>query len=471
MEAREGNGTRMTDSRDALLERASDNLSKAVRIRTVSGEEDPHKEEFKAFHTFLENAYPLVHSRLEKEIVGEASLLYAWRGANRTARPLVLAAHMDVVPVEPGTVADWTHPPFDGAVADGCIWGRGTMDCKGTLIAILEAVESLLSGGYEPERTVLLAFGDDEELGGSGGAARIGELLESRGVNPELVVDEGGALVDLGIPLFKRPVAAIGIAEKGYLTLELEARAEGGHSSMPPRHTAIGLLARAITRLESHPFPPRVGEIPVMTLDRLMPELPLYLRIALGNTRLASVLMKAASRWFAPLSAMVRTTTAATMIHGGTKDNVLPQEARATINLRLLPGETSESALSRVRKVIDDRRVSVKISGLAENPTRTSDLGRPGFRILERTITESFPEAVILPYLVVGMTDSRHYGRVSDSVFRFCPVRGGKEEQDLPHGTDERIKLDNFIEFIEFYVRLIENSSPPETRGQSSSGS
>jgi len=447
---------------DKLLDRAADNLSKAVRIRTVSGEEDPHEEEFKSFHTFLESAYPLVHNRLEKEVIGGASLLYTWQGKNRAARPLVLAAHMDVVPVEPGTVADWTHPPFDGIIADGSIWGRGTMDCKGQLIAILEAVESLLADGHEPERTVLLAFGEDEEVGGGNGAAKIAELFEARGTNPELVVDEGGAVVDLGIPLFKKPIAALGIAEKGYLTLELEARAQGGHSSVPPRHTAIGLLARAIARLENHQFPARVGEIPTLTLDWLLPELPLYLRIALGNSRLTRVLMKTASRWFAPLSAMLRTTTAATMISGGTKDNVLPQEARATINLRLLPGETCESALSRVRNVVDDRNVSVKISGLAEDPPRTSDLRRPGFGMLEHTIRESFPEAVIVPYLVIGMTDSRHYGRVSDSVFRFSPIRGGAEEQDLPHGTDERIRLDNFAEFIEFYARLIKNSSPPE---------
>ena len=448
---------------DPLLDRASDNLCKAIRIRTISVEDDFPEAEFKAFHAFLERAYPLIHLTLEKEVVGKASLLYTWQGSDRRLRPLVLAAHMDVVPVELETVADWTHPPFDGVITDGCIWGRGTMDCKGPLMAIMEAVESLLADGYEPERTVLLAFGEDEELGGSNGATRIVELLESRGTNPELVVDEGGAVIDLGIPLFTKPVAGVGIAEKGYLTLELEAHTKGGHSSMPPRHTAIGLLARAITRLERHQFPPRVGEIPGMTLDRLLPELPLYLRIALGNARITGVLMKVASRWFAPLSAMLRTTTAATMIHGGTKDNVLPQEARATINMRLLPGETYDSALSRTRKVIDDRRVSVRISGLAENPTRTSDLDQPGFKILERTIGDIFPEAVILPYLVVGMTDSRHYGPVSNSVFRFSPIRGSAAEQDLPHGTDERIRLDNFREFIDFYSRLIRNSSPLKT--------
>jgi carboxypeptidase PM20D1 len=450
-------------SREGLTTRASEHLSSAIRFKTVSND-DPSKEdldEFRSFHAFLETAYPLVHSRLEREVVGEASLLYTWRGSEDEARSVLLAAHIDVVPVEPGTLDDWTHPPFDGVAADGFIWGRGTLDCKGPLIAILETIETLLDEGYEPDRTVFLAFGQDEELGGRRGAAKIAELLESRGASPELVIDEGGALVQLGIPGFKKPIAGVGIAEKGYLTVDVEARADGGHSSMPPRHTAIGLLARAITRLERHQFPPSVGAIPAMTLERLMPELPLYLRIALGNARFTGILMKVASRWFAPLSAMLRTTTAATMIRGGTKDNVLPQEASATVNLRLLPGESCESAMSRARKVIGDLGVSVKISGLAENPTRISNLDSPGFNILERTIGEMFPEAVVAPYLVIGMTDSRYYGRISDSVFRFCPIRGSAEEQDLPHGTDERIRVDNFVEFIEFYERLIRNSSLP----------
>lgn len=453
----------MSLSREDRVSRASENLSTAIRFKTVSND-DPDKEdvdEFKSFRAFLEKAYPLAHSRLEKEVIGESNLLYTWPGADAGARPLLLAAHIDVVPVEPGTLDDWTHPPFDGVIADGFIWGRGTLDCKGPLIAILEAVEGLLDEGYLPDRTVFLAFGQDEELGGRRGAAKIAELLESRGANPELVVDEGGALVQLGIPGFKRPIAGVGIAEKGYLTADIEARAAGGHSSMPPRHTAIGLLARAITRLEKHQFPPSVGAIPAMTLERLLPELPAYLRFALGNPRLTGILMKAASRWFAPLSAMLRTTTAATMIRGGTKDNVLPQEASATVNLRLLPGETYGCALARIRKVISDKRVTVRISGLAENPTRTSKVDSLGFEILERTIKEICPEAVVVPYLVIGMTDSRYYARMSDSVFRFNPIRGGAEEQDLPHGTNERIPCDNFAELIDFYGLLIRNSSLP----------
>lgn len=460
----------MTDERtriprDPLLERATDNLSKAVRFETISDDDASNEDigEFKSFHAFLEDAYPLVHSHLEKEVVGEASLLYTWQGRDPEARPVVLAAHIDVVPIEPGTLADWTHPPFEGVTADGCIWGRGTMDCKGPLIAIMEAVEALLAEGYAPDRTVCLAFGQDEEVGGHRGAEKIAALLKSREANPELVIDEGGVLVDVGIPGFKRPIATVGIAEKGYLTLELKVQTEGGHSSMPPRHTAIGILARAIHRLEEHPFPARIVNITGKTFAHLLPELPFYLRIALGNARVAGMLMKAASSRVNAVNAMLRTTSAVTMIQGGTKDNVLPQEARATVNMRILPGESIERALSRTNRVINNPGVEVRIAGEASNPSRESRLDSRGFRMLDRTIKETFPESVTAPYLVLGMTDARHYAQISDSVFRFCPIRVSKDEQNLAHGTDERIRLDNFGEFIAFFERLIRNSSPAET--------
>ncbi len=451
----------MTQKGAGQTQKALENLSESIRFRTISCE-DPSEEDkaqFEAFRGFLKKAYPLVHVHLKTEIVGDQSLLYEWKGSNENALPLLLAAHMDVVPVELETLKQWTHPPFEGVISDGYIWGRGTMDCKGLLISILEAVEALLVDGFKPTRTVLLAFGQDEEVGGLRGAEKIAELLKSRGVTPELVIDEGGAIADLGIPGFKKLIAGVGIAEKGYLTIELVARARGGHASVPPRHTAIGLLSRAITRLEKHPFPSKVGEIPALTLERLMPELPLYLRLALSSRLITSLIMRAASRYLPPLGAMLRTTTAVTMVSGGTKDNVLPQEARATVNLRLLPGETCEDALKRVKKVVRDKRVEVHISGMAENPTDISSVKTSGFETLERTIKECFPEVVIVPYLVVGMTDSRHYSRLSDSVFRFSPVRGSRKELELAHGTNERLSVENFAEFIEFFKRLIKNSS------------
>lgn len=446
---------------DPLLERAIENLSEAIRFETIS-HQDPSRvdiEEFHSFHAFLERAYPLVHGRLQKEVVGDASLLYTWPGEAPDAKPVVLAAHIDVVPIAPGTLGDWTHPPFEGVTADGCIWGRGTMDCKGQLIAIMEAVEKLLSEGYTPRRTVYLAFGQDEEVDGYQGADRIAALLQSREVEPELVVDEGGALADIRMPGFRRPIAAVGIAEKGYLTLELKVETKGGHSSMPPKHTAIGILARAIHRLEERPFPVRIEATTRKSLDRLVPELPFYMRIALGNARVLGALMKVLLSRIDLVSPMVRTTTAATIVEGGTKDNVLPQEASAAINFRILPGDSIDRVVKRVKRTIKDKRVNISILGHATPPSGESRVDSDGFGILDRTIKDICPESVTVPYLVVGMTDARHYTRISQSVYRFCSMRVSRADQDLAHGTDERLRLTNFREIIEFYERLIKNSS------------
>jgi len=442
----------------ALLERATKNLSEAIRIKTISGADEPYDEEFKAFHSFLERAYPLVHKNLRREVIGRASLLFTWSGTNEELEPIVLAAHMDVVPVEEATLPDWTYPPFEGVVAGGEIWGRGTIDCKGQLIAVLEAVESLLGEGYVPSRTVYLAFGDDEEVRGYQGAAKIADLLEERGAKPFLVIDEGGILSETGIPLLRRPLAAVGVADKGYVTLALKATGKGGHSSVPPRHTAIGILARAITRIERHLFPARATEVIIASIEKIAPELPLPLRAIFGNRRICVLFLKIVSRQLDLLRPFLRNTAAVTMIKGGTKDNVLPQEAEAKVNIRLLPGETQETAITAIRKIIRDKRISIEIFGVAENPPPISDSKSKGFAILEQTIKELFPQAIVFPYLLVGMTDSRHYSRISDSVFRFWPIRGGMKLFKLAHGTNERISIENLGEMIIFYRRLIFNS-------------
>jgi carboxypeptidase PM20D1 len=446
---------------DPLLEQAVENLSRAIRFETVS-HQDPSLvdiEEFNSFHTFLEEAYPLVHSNLMKELMGTASLLYTWPGKDPQARPLVLAAHVDVVPIAAGTLADWTHPPFEGATADGCVWGRGSMDCKGQLIAIMEAVEKLLREGYRPSRTIHLAFGQDEEVEGHQGAEKIAALLRSREVEPELVIDEGGAIAEAKMPGFRRPIAAVGITEKGYLTVELTVETRGGHSSMPPKHTAIGILARAIQRLERHRFPARIEPTTLKSLELLVPQLPSYARIALRNPRLLGVLVKLFLSRIDLVNPMVRTTTAATMVKGGTKENVLPQHASAVVNFRILPGDSPEGVVKRVKKIIADRRVRVEVLGRATPPSEESRVDSAGFRILDRSIKDICPDAVTLPYLVVGMTDARHYTRICDSVYRFCPMRVSRADQDLPHGTDERLSISSFTEMIEFYQRLVKNSS------------
>ena len=443
------------------VSRAVKNLSRAIQFKTVSLQDEAliEKDAFRDFHAFLEESYPLVHRHLEREVVGDFSLLYTWKGSNQEVKPVVLAAHMDVVPVSEATWNDWTHPPFEGRIEDGFVWGRGTMDCKGILIGIMEAVEGLLEQGVVPHRTVYLAFGEDEEVGGYRGAAGIASLLESRGVEAEYVLDEGGFVVDGKVLGIKRPVASIGVAEKGYLTVELTAKAPGGHAALPPASTAIGVLASSIHRLERNPFPARIKQVHRMMFQHLKPGLPLLKRLVLaGGSLLDGPITFLLSRTRAT-DALIRTTMASTIIHGGTKENVLPQEARALVNLRTLPGDFSEEAVRRIRRIVKDPWVSVDIKGRPVEASGVSGTDSQGYRILENTIRDLFPEALPVPVLLLGMSDARHYTRISDAIYRFSPLRVSSEDQERGHGTDERVQVDNYREFVDFYSLVIRYSS------------
>jgi len=436
-------------------------LARAIRFRTVShpdpGRADP--EPFLAFHGFLAETFPRTHRRLTREVVAGLSLLYTWEGSDPPARPLVLTAHMDVVPVEPGTEASWRHPPFDGAVADGFVWGRGTMDCKGILMAILQAVEELLAAGFRPRRTVYLGFGHDEEVGGRGGALEIASLLAARGVGAEFVLDEGGAVVTGGVPGVRRPLATVGIAEKGYLSLKLSARGPGGHSSMPPRQTAVGALARAVKRLERRPFPARLGEAGRATLAGIAPLLPFYLRPACAHGRALSLPLALLLSRVENLAPLVRTTTAVTRLEAGARENLVPQEACAVVNHRLLPGDTVDGALRETRRAVNDPRVRVDILGSPCEASPVSPVDTGAFRTLQRAIAEVFADAVPLPILLPGMSDARHYAAVSDCIFRFGPQRVSPEDRARVHGTDERVSVENYGEFVAFYRALLRQAA------------
>jgi len=441
-------------------DRAAESLSQAVQLQTISFQDPAQvdKAAFLAFHDFLAKRYPLVHQHLKKEVVNGLGLLYTWEGSDPKAKPIILCAHQDVVPIAPGTTQDWTYPPFSGKIADGFIWGRGTMDDKGSLIAILEAVESLLAEGYRPTRTIYLASGQDEEVGGEQGAVKIAALLASRGVKAEYVLDEGGMVLDGKILGIKKPLAAVGIAEKGYLSVELKVKTAGGHSSTPPAHTAIGILAAAIVKLEAHPFPARLTGVTNQTFVALKPELSGSLRFAITSRKLLGGIIKKMLAKNDATNAMIRTTTAATIIGAGTKENVLPQEARAVVNFRLLPGDSVEEVIARIKRVIADPRVTVTPLGVPQEPSPITDVNSAGYGLVKRTIADLFPEAVPMPLLVLGGTDSRFYSDVSDCILRFMPMRVTEEDERRAHGTNERISLDNFQEMVKFYAKVIRNS-------------
>lgn len=438
-------------------------FSRALTYPTISHESaaDADPAPFLEFHDFVQEAFPGVHATLARETVNELSLLYTWQGADPVLSPVVLMGHIDVVPVIPGTEDDWTHPPFDGVVADGSIWGRGALDDKSSVMAVLEAVEQLVGEGFQPRRTIYLAFGHDEEIGGPDGAGRIAELLAERGAEPyAFVLDEGGAITAGSMPGLEGPVAVIGIAEKGFVSFELLVEGEGGHSSAPPPHTNIGVLAAAITRLENDQFPSRLDGAAAKTLEYIGPEMGFLARMAFANlwlTRPALARLMATDQMSA---AMVRTTTAATIIGGGIKANVLPITARAVVNHRILPGETAETVEARVLEVIDDDRVQVRAIGASANPSPVSDTDSPAFALLGKTLHQvsEDPGILIAPYLVTGGTDAKYYSGRSPAVFRFLPVAMPEDGMQMFHGTNERINIDSLHQAVRYMVQLIRNS-------------
>ncbi|MDP2602912.1 MAG: M20/M25/M40 family metallo-hydrolase, partial [Deltaproteobacteria bacterium] len=299
--------------RDGMLKR----LSEAIQFKTISFQEptDSSVAEFERLHVFLAKSFPRLHEQLTKETVNGHSLLYTWNGKDANLKPMLLMGHIDVVPVDASTERQWTHPPFAGQMADGYIWGRGTMDDKVSVLGILEAVEHLLSAAFQPQRTIYLAFGHDEEIGGHNGAARIAELLRARGVDLEYVLDEGMNIVDGIIPGIAAPAALIGIAEKGYLSLELSVETVGGHSSIPPAGTAIGIISRALHRLEAAPFPARIEGPTRQMLEFLGPEMAWPQRLALANLWIFDPLVRKQLAASPLTNAIMRTTLAPTLFN------------------------------------------------------------------------------------------------------------------------------------------------------------
>ncbi len=437
-------------------------LASTVRRRTVSASLDAPAPpaELAALHADLASAFPKAHAALTREVIGESSLLYTWKGTAPDKKPIILCAHMDVVPVEPGTESTWTHPPFDGTIDGGFVWGRGTLDDKGSLVAILAAVESLVAEGFVPTRTVYLAFGHDEEISGQRGAGRIAETLASRNVHAELALDEGSAIVAGVVTDVPAPVAAIGIAEKGYLSVDLEARIPGGHSSTPARDNALTVLARAIEALQASPMPARIDGATAQFFAWAAPEMGFGSRLALANTWLLGPIVKRKLASSPALAAAIRTTTAVTVFHAGIKDNVVPATASATVNFRVLPGDSTDDVLTHVTRTIADDRVTLQPQGRSRTePSRVSRADSRGFEVLARTVREVFPDTVVAPSLVLGATDGRLYGAVADDVYRFVPFRLSAADIPRIHGKDERIAVATLADGVRFYRRFVEKTA------------
>ena len=438
---------------------AATRLSEAIRFQTISNFLNPDQDAdaLRGLQAHISKSFPAFHAAAKREIVGQYSLLYTWEGTDPKAPPIALLAHQDVVPVAPGTEKDWQQPPFDGAISDGFIWGRGSWDDKGNLYSMLEAAEAMAKAGFRPKRTIYFAFGHDEEVAGTRGAKGIAALLASRGVRLEFVLDEGLLITEGIMKGLDKPAALVGVAEKGYATLVLTAHATPGHSSMPPRQTAIGMMSAALARLEDHRLPMQIrGTISEM-FDTLAPEMSGFNRVVLSNLWLFKPLLLREFEKSGPTEAMVRTTTALTIFNAGDKDNVLPGNAAATVNFRLIPGDTQASVTDHVRSTVNNDRISVEPFPGNTDPPPLTGTASQSFLLLNRTIREIFPDVIVAPGLMVAATDSRHYTEITDNIFRFSPVRANSDDLKRFHGTNERLSIEGYAGMIRFYRRLIEN--------------
>ncbi len=438
-----------------------EHLAEAIRIPTVSTEDRSLIDfaPYERFREFLRATYPLTFERLDSEIVAGHSLLLRWPGSDPELPPVLLMSHYDVVPVEEGTEADWQRPPFSGERDGEHLWGRGTLDDKGSVIGLLEAVEGLAGNGFTPDATLYLSIGHDEEIGGGQGAAAIAAVLAERGVHFEFVLDEGGAVVEDFLPGASGAVALLGIGEKGYVNVEIVAAGEGGHSSAPPAHTAVGRVAAAVAALESQPMAARL-DVQEGLFAVMAGTLPGVQGLALRYAgRLGPVIERRLSAR-PQTNALIRTTGAVTMIDGGVKPNVLPQQARAVVNYRILPGDTVDSVVAHVRRVVGpDVTVRALEGGFTANPSPLADTESASFRLICEVIEDVFPDARSAPWILMGATDSRHMVTLADNVYRFAPFRLTPEDMGRIHGTGERIRLSDAGPAVAFYTRLIRRAT------------
>jgi len=446
---------------ESALEAAAgveDALAAVVRRPTVSYYDRSAEDEeaFAALKRDLVGLFPEVHATMAREEIGDRALLYTWRGRDETLEPVLLCAHFDVVPAEDAEL--WKHPPFSGDIAEGCVWGRGCQDIKLMLVSALHAAERLIDEGFVPRRTILFAFGGDEEIGGDRGARRVGEALAARGVRASFLLDEGGPISDGMLPFADRPLALVGIAEKGYMDLTVEAEGSGGHASMPPRRSAVGNLARAVADIEDSPSAARLGYTVRAFLEGIAPYSPFGMRFLFRNLWLSGGLLKAVFARSPATSAMIRTTCAPTMLQGSAKENVLADKARANINVRILPGERSAGVIARLDRLARRRGASIRLEhpeSLVE-PLPESPVDHDGYRAIAAALERSFPDAASVPFLFSAGTDTKHYLGAVGAMYRFSPVKQTSEQLEGVHGRDERVEVGNLRRCELFYKCLME---------------
>lgn len=455
-------GTASEEKVDA--ERAIKHLSTALSIPTISY---PEKEkvdftQFDKFHDLLDEAFPLIHEKLEKEVIKEASLLYRWKGTRDDLDPIALLAHQDVVPISEGTWDDWKYEPFSGHNDGEFIWGRGALDMKNHLMGVMEAVETLLEEGFQPERDVYLLFGQDEEVvaNGDSGAKALMETLKSRGVHLDAIVDEGGAILPINVKgvINNKQLVGIGIAEKGYCDFEISVKAKGGHSSQPPKHTALGQLADVIKDLENHQFKSEMRPFVRDLFMSIGKNCTYPVRLVTCNIPILTPVMMQAMKMIPPAATFIRTTTGVTMAEGSPAANVLPQKASIVVNFRQMPGVTVQDVENHIRKVVRNKNIEVKALKTKEASSFSPTDSR-AFNIIKELCMQEDSTNIVAPYLVMGGTDACNYEPICENIYRYSPYKASVELLLCTHGTNERIPLEAIGPGIAFFKRYIRRAS------------
>ena len=449
------NGIRVAGPLAVDVATAAQHLGQAVQIQTIRHQDraDDVDAEWTRLHEFLAATYPAAHAAMSRDELASRTLVYTWPGSDPSLAPIVLMAHQDVVPVTPGTEGEWQHPPFSGAIADEAVWGRGSIDDKGSLIGIFEAVETLAKQGFEPKRTVIIVSGGDEEAIGQGAAAAAA-LLKSRGVMAEFVLDEGLAVLTDN-PITHKKVAVIGTAEKGYATLRVTARAPGGHSSAPPADAGgVVTLSKAVVAIAGDPFPMAFRGPGAEMVQTLATDAPFGVRMAVANQWLFGPILVKQAGATPPGAALLHTTIAPTMLKGSPKENVLPQDATAWINYRIAPGDTSATVMARARTAVGELPVVLAWERKPNEPSPVSSTSSWGWKVLAAT-AGAVAQAPVAPSLVTAGTDSRFLTPVAKDVYRFQPVEFGMKDIEMIHGTNEHMTLKNLEKMLQFYGRLI----------------
>ena len=432
----------------------SNNLAAAIRFKTISHQDSKNfiKEEFNAFIKWAASTYPEFHSQMQFERL-EYTLLYRWQGSDPSLAPILLTGHYDVVPVIPGTEERWEQDPFAGVISNNRIWGRGALDDKSGVIGMYEAATHLIQNDFQPTRTVYFSFGHDEEIGG-GGAALVADKLKSAGIQLHWSLDEGSFVNKGFFPGVEKLVAPINVAEKGIMNLLIAAKAAGGHSSTPPKKTAVNILADALIKLEKAPLPGSLDGLSAVMFDEVSKHMPFGYRFLFSNRWLFGGLLDSQMSSSPVINAMIRTTTAPTMLNGSIKSNVLPIEATALINFRLHPRDSIEGVTEHVRNAVESEQVEVRFLGGME-ASGISDWQSEGYDIITTSLNKVYGEVVVVPGIMIAASDTRHYSKVADNSFRFNPFSIVPEDMTGFHGTNESIDADDFVDGIKTYVEII----------------